>query len=136
MNCSDDVEIFLEGMYSTSLDNNAQICNFSFGFAVTGGEPPAGLKNIKNNCCLNDVLQCLTYTNLFVSGCSNQQCVKHADAGFCTLSSMKKHIMTARKTTGKTISPNDLVKICNVCFSYLVCFPFCSLQVCLFTKSD
>ena len=109
MNCSNDVEIFLEGMYSASLDN-AQICNFSFGFAVTGGEPPTGLKNIKNNCYLNDVLQWLTYTNLFVSGCSNQQWVKHADAGFCVLSSLKKHIMTARKATGKTISPNDLVK--------------------------
>ena len=73
MNCSNDIEIFLEGMYSASLDNNVQICNFCFGFAVFGGEPPAGLKNIKNNCYLNDVLQCLTYTNLFVSGCSNQQ---------------------------------------------------------------
>ena len=110
MNCSNDVEIFLESMYSASLDNNAQIFYFFCWFAVTGGEPLAGLKNIKNNCYLNDVLQCLTYTNLFVSGCSNQQWVKHADAGFCVLSSVKKHIMTVRKATGKTISPNDLVK--------------------------
>ena len=110
MNCSNDREIFLEGMCSASPDNNAQICNFSCWFAVTSGEPPVGLKNIKNNCYLNDVLQCLTYTDLFVSGFSNQQCVKHADAGFCALSSVKKLIMTARKATGKTISPNDLVK--------------------------
>ena len=135
MNCSNDVEIFLESMYSASLDNNAQIFYFFCWFAVTGGEPLAGLKNIKNNCYLNDVYNALHTRISLLVGVQINNGLNMRMPGFACYLQWRSISWLSVKPLGKRYHQMIWLKTCKVCFSYLFCFPFYSLQVCLFTKS-
>uniref|UniRef100_J3MBV8 Ubiquitin carboxyl-terminal hydrolase n=1 Tax=Oryza brachyantha TaxID=4533 RepID=J3MBV8_ORYBR len=75
------------------------------------GRIGAGLQNLGNTCYLNSVLQCLTYTEPFVaylqSGKHKSSC---RTAGFCALCALQNHVKTALQSTGKIVTPSQIVK--------------------------